>query len=169
MHGFERPAWDNAVQFKTRVFDRGPFPVDSGFSAEFRFQVDDPEVLQGLELALESPELYQISLNGEAVSFAKSSRWLDPRIRSIAIAGFARQGENVIKITGQPFDVRMELENVYLRGKFNVTPSEKGFRLTKWASTQFGSWAKQGLPFFPGSVRYRTEVVVPKGRRSDPG
>ena len=164
MHGFERPAWDNAVQFKTRVFDRGPFPVDSGFSAEFRFQVDDPEVLQGLELALESPELYQISLNGGAVSFAKSTRWLDPRIHNIAIAGFARQGENVIKITGQPFDVRMELENVYLRGKFNVASSEKGFRLTKWASTQFGSWAKQGLPFFSDSVRYRTEVIVPKGK-----
>ena len=53
---------------------------------------------------------------------------------------------------------------MYLRGKFNVTSSEKGFRLTKWAPTQFGSWAKQGLPFFSDSVRYRTEVIVPKGK-----
>ncbi len=163
MHGFDRPAWDNAVQFKTRVFDRGPFPGDSGFVADFRFQVEDSTVLQDLELALESPELYRISLNGEMLSYAEGSRWLDPRIRSVSVGGIARMGENLLKITGQPFDVRMELENIYLRGNFTVTASERGFRLTKRVPTQFGSWAKQGLPFFSGSVRYHTEVTVPTG------
>ena len=69
MHGFERPAWDNAVQFKTRIFDRGPFSADSGFQATFRFQVSDPAVLPGLELALENPMLYRISVNEREVSF----------------------------------------------------------------------------------------------------
>jgi len=163
MHGFDRPAWDNAVQFKTRVFDRAPFPENSGFVADFRFQVEDSTVLQDLELALESPELYRISLNGEMLSCTEGSRWLDPRIGSVSVGGIARLGDNFLKITGQPFDVRMELENIYLRGNFTVTPSEKGFRLTKRVPTQFGSWAKQGSPFFSGSVRYHTEVTVPAG------
>ncbi|MFN8005954.1 MAG: glycosyl hydrolase [Terriglobia bacterium] len=161
MHGFERPAWDNAVQFKTRIFDRNSFPEDSGFTAEFHFHIDDASVLPDLELALESPELFQISLNQTAVSFERSSPWLDPHLRSIPIEPIARVGENTLILTGKPFDVRMELENIYLRGNFKAIPASKGFRLASAVPTQFGSWARQGLPFFPGSVKYETELFVP--------
>jgi hypothetical protein len=54
-HGFERPVWDNAVQFKRRLLDIPPFGMDSGFEATFHFRVTDTDALTGAELALECP------------------------------------------------------------------------------------------------------------------
>jgi len=162
-HGFERPAWDNAIQFKTRVFDRNHFPPSSGFAAKFHFVLADPEAKQGLRLVVEAPELYRITLNGRAVDFSSSVAWGDQHFRSTPVERLALAGENVVKITGRPFDVRMEFENIYLLGNFTVAPAEKGFRLQTASELDFGPWAGQGYPFFGDSVLYETEVAVPEG------
>jgi len=165
-HGFERPAWDNAVQFKRRIFDRNRFPPDSGFEARFHFTVGDRAALRGLELGVETPERYEIRLNGKPVDFRKAARWLDPHLRIGKVEELVTAGENVIEVRGRPFDVRMELENVYIRGSFSLEPAEKGFRIGAPRELQFGSWARQGYPFYSGSVLYETEVdVPPTGRR----
>ncbi|MBS1877317.1 MAG: hypothetical protein JSU00_29165 [Acidobacteria bacterium] len=163
MHGFERPAWDNAVQYKTRIFDRNHFDSGSGFEAVFRFEAVDAAALKGLELAIESPELYKVTVNGVAVSFAAGRRWEDPHIRAASVEKAAREGENVIVVTGRPFDVRMELENVFLLGAFKVEPQSRGFRIAAPAGLEFGSWAKQGYPFYGSSVRYESRVETRKG------
>ncbi len=165
-HGFERPAWDNAVQFNTSVFDRNHFDAkNSGFDATFRFDIASDAAKRGLELALESPELYRISVNGKPVEFRQSSTWLDPHLRAIPIENLVRTGENFVTISAHPFDVRMELENIYLRGPaFAARPQSKGFRLdTGGAPLEFGSWAKQGYPFYGDAVTYESEVEVPQG------
>ncbi len=155
-HGFERPAWDNAVQFKTNVFDRNHFPKASGFDAEFRFDAADAGALKGLELAMEMPELYKVAVNGTPVNVASGERWMDPHIRAARIE--AKVGENIVKISAHPFDVRMELENIYLRGNFSVVPAEKGFRIASPSVLDFGSWGKQGRPFYGDAVTYSAEV-----------
>lgn len=163
LHGFERPAWDNAVQFKTRVFDRNHFPASSGFEATFRFEAAGAAAIKGLQLAIEVPELYQVKVNGQPVSFAAGERWMDPHIRAVNIEKLARTGENTITVTGRPFDVRMELENIYLRGNFSVTPAAKGFRIGAPGNLDFGPWLKQGLPFYSSSVLYQAGIEVPAG------
>jgi hypothetical protein len=165
-HGFERPAWDNAVQFRTAVFDRNHFAKDSGFNATFRFDVADAAALHGLELAIESPELYRVTVNGKPVTFAAGKRWLDPHLRTAPIGAAARTGENVVVISGRPFHVKMELENVYLRGAFSVQPVAKGFRIAAPAKLDFGSWGAQGYPFYGDAVTYETGVVVPVGAKA---
>lgn len=162
-HGFERPAWDNAVQFKTRVFDRNRFSGSSGFEAVFRFYLEGAEARKRLRLVVEAPELYRIAVNGHEVDFSGSTRWLDPHFRGAPIEQWVRPGENAVTIKGQPFDVRMELENIYLLGNFAAAPAEKGFRLRAPASLGFGSWREQGYPFFGDSVLYQTEAIVPAG------
>jgi hypothetical protein len=162
-HGFERPAWDNAVQFKTRIFDRNTFPKESGFVAGFRFDITDKAAIPGLELALETPELYRISVNGKPVDFKAGTRWMDPHLVSVSIERLAQVGENVVVVEAAPFDVRMELENIYVRGRFAMDPIEKGFVLKAPRSLDFGSWARQGYPFYGGAVTYQTDVTVPAG------
>ncbi len=164
LNGFERPAWDNAVQFKTRVYDRNHFPAGSGFDAVFRFEVADAAALRGLELAIELPELYKVSVNGQPVSFASGKRWMDPHILSVPIEKFAKAGENIVKVIGRPFDVRMELENIYIRGRFSVVPAAKGFRIAAAAPLGFGAWAKQGMPFYAAAVTYTAPVQVTGNR-----
>lgn len=162
-HGFERPAWDNAVQFRKRVFDRNHFPPDSGFDATFHFEVAGAHPPAQLELAIECPELYRVTVNDKPVNFAPGARWLDPHIKSASITSLVKVGENTVRISGHPFDVRMELENIYLRGDFSVAKAPRGFRLSPPAPLALGSWAAQGRPFYPGAVLYETTVEVPAG------
>ncbi len=165
-HGFERPAWDNAVQFKTRVFDRNIFSEKSGFEAKFEFEIEDVNDLNKLDLAVESSEMYQISVNGKVVSFAAGLRWLDPHIKRIPIRTYLTSGRNEIKILANPFDVRMELENIYLLGNFVASPQSNGFMIKKPVSLSFGSWANQGYPFYSGVVQYDAEIDAGSGKKN---
>ena len=162
-HGFERPAWDNAVQFKRRVFDRNHFAKNSGFDATFHFTVASADALKGLQLAVETPELYKITVNGKPVDFTSGKRWKDPHIRAASIERLAVAGENTVTIAAHPFDVRMELENIYLLGNFAVTARDRGFRIGAPSTLDFGSWSHQGMPFFGDTVTYEAKVTVPKG------
>jgi len=160
-HGYERPMWDNTIQFKRRTFDMAKVMPKDGFEATFRFQIDDASVLKSLELAIEAPQLYKVAVNGKPLSFAAAKRWLDPHLLSASMAALANAGENVVTITGKPFDVRMELENIYVRGDFSLVPRERGFSIAAPAALAFGAWLKQGRPFDGASVVYQTEVSVP--------
>ncbi len=163
-HGFERPAWDNAVQFRRNVLDR-KFGEGTGFKAVFRFTVAGAPP-KDLRLAVESPELYRISINGQPVDFSKGERWLDPHLRSAPAAGAVKTGVNEIVLEAAPFDPRMELENIYLLGSFAVTPAAQGFQIAAAAKPlALGSWAKQGRPFYGASVSYSAKVRIPGGQR----
>jgi len=163
--GFERPAWDNATQFKRAVLDRPPFGPDSGFEATFRFRVADGVALASAELAVEKPELYRVAVNGQPVDFSRGARWLDPHVESVTIGSLLRAGENMVTLTASAFDVRMELENIYIRGDFAVVPDEHGFTLAAARPLQFGSWAKQGYPFYYDNALYEAGVQIPKNTR----
>ncbi len=162
-NGFERPAWDNAVQFRRRVVDLPPFPTDSGFEATFHFTVADASATKGAELAVELPELYKVKLNGSPVNFSNATRWLDDHIRSVPVEPLLQAGENTVRVTGASFDVHMELEAIYLRGDFSVQAEEKGFSLRTPRALDTGSWLKQGYPFYYDSMLYEARVEVPKG------
>ncbi len=163
-HGFERPAWDNAVQFRRNVLDR-KFGEGTGFRATFRFTVQSAPP-KDLWLAVESPGLYRVSLNGQPIDFSKATRWLDPHLLSAPVAATAKTGVNEIVLEAAPFDPRMELENVYLLGTFAVTAAEKGFRITAAAKPlALGWWSKQGMPFYGATVSYAARVRIPSGQR----
>ncbi|HWR50878.1 MAG TPA: hypothetical protein VN428_07205, partial [Bryobacteraceae bacterium] len=164
--GFERPAWDNSVQFRNHVFDRNKFGPESGFTATFRFRVDDAAALPGLELAVEAPELYRIAVNGKSVDFGQAVPWLDAHLRSARIEQLVKTGENTVEISASPFDVRMELENIYVRGRFSVVPDAAGFRIAGRKGLALGAWAQQGYPFYGGTVRYAAEIAVPAGQNT---
>jgi hypothetical protein len=57
----------------------------------------------------------------------------------------------------------MELENVFLLGNFKVEPAGQGFRIAAPIALQFGSWARQGYPFYGSSARYETAIETPDG------
>jgi hypothetical protein len=163
-HGFERPAWDNAVQFKRTVLDRNHFAPDSGFEARFHFTVDGA-VPADLRLAVELPELYRIRVNGKPLDMRAGARWLDPHIRAASIAALARTGDNEVTVEGKPFDVHMELEIISLLGRFGVRAAPRGFKLTPPAELTFGAWSAQGRPFYGGTALYSTSVEVPAGAK----
>lgn len=160
-HGFERPAWDNAVQFRRNVLDR-KFGEGTGFRALFRFTIQGTPP-KGMRLAVESPELYRISVNGRPADFSGSERWLDPHLKAAAIDGLVKSGANEVLLEAFPFDPRMELENVYILGPFTLTPAEKGFQIAAAKPLSLGSWQRQGRPFYSWSATYSAKVRIPAG------
>lgn len=164
-HGFARDPWNRSVQFRRTIFERNHFPDDSGFTATYHFRVADAAALRDLQLAVESSELYQVRLNGKPVDFSSGTRWLDPHLRRASIEKAARPGDNVVEIRGRPFDVRMELDNIYVLGRFGLRSADTGFELVQAEPLHFGSWARQGRPFYSESVLYRGEVNIADGAR----
>jgi hypothetical protein len=142
------------------VFDQNHFSPDSGFEANFEFEIYDHNELNNIELAIECPERYEVFLNGKKVSFLKGIRWLDPHLAKVRIQNLVRNGRNEVKIVGHPFDVRMELENIYILGDFQLIPEGRGFSIRgQKGSWRFESWVKQGYPFYSGIARYETEIT----------
>ena len=121
------------------------------------------------KLALERPEDYQITVNGQAVE-KMDGWWVDEDIKTIDIGPHLRIGENEILLS---FDYRpdMELEDMYLVGEFGVANQEAsrprrpgGMTLTSPPERlALGSWVGQRLDFYSGSVRYRLTVKRPMG------
>ncbi|MGA9363492.1 MAG: glycosyl hydrolase [Bacteroidota bacterium] len=164
-HGFERPAWDNAVQFRKRIVERNSFGAGTGFDAAFRFTVSKGVDLTSLELAVECPELYRVFVNGRRADFTRAKRWIDPHLMSAPIGRLARPGVNEVRLVGRPFDVKMELENVYIRGNFSLEPTKSGFRIVPHRAPRLGAWSSQGYPLYGERMDYDTTVTIPRTKK----
>jgi len=144
-HGLDYPAWDSTVQFKRNYLDM-KFPKDSGFQAQFRFEVE--KLPRSLRIAVESPELYRIELNSRQLRFhGKSRSWLDPHIRACDVTAFVKTGHNTITLTAQPYHILMELEPVYLLGEFALSPSLGDSQSPRRARLPWGLGASKDFLF----------------------
>ena len=159
-NGFPRNMWSVSTQYKRRILD-APIAAGSGFTVRYRFHT--PQM--PLELAVERPWLYQITLNEKLVPFEGASRWFDEDIRRVNISDFVVAGENVIELTAQTFNVLCEIMPVYLLGNFAVTPGSIGFILEPARPLALGDWVGQGLSFYPWGVRYRMPICLTQPAR----
>jgi hypothetical protein len=67
-------------------------------------------------------------------------------------------GQNEITLEGRPFDVRREIDQIYLLGDFTVQPTAPGYRIDVPRSLALGSWRNQGYPFYDRDVAYIFEL-----------
>ncbi|MFP4052478.1 MAG: glycosyl hydrolase [Phycisphaerae bacterium] len=127
-------------------------------------------------LALESPEDFQVLVNGEpvgaAVGYATDDGfWVDEDIRLLYITDHVRTGENEIALEF-PYRPNVEIEPLYLVGDFGTRNRTDGNRMPEGMTLveppemlQLGDWCDQGLDFYGGAVRYRMTVDKPSGKR----
>ncbi|HEX4086640.1 MAG TPA: hypothetical protein VHY22_17135, partial [Chthoniobacteraceae bacterium] len=163
-HGFDRDVWDRAVQFRHNYVDF-EFDPESGFTVDFHFE-SAIERCDGLLLAVEHPELYQVTMNGHAVSFEDGARWLDETIRTAGVGHLLRTGVNTVTLNASPFHILCEIDRIYLVGDFSLEPAAAGFRIVKRAPLKLGDWTRQGLIQYPGSVRYTARFTLDRAAAS---
>ncbi len=109
-------------------------------------------------LAIEQPDRFDIRLNGNPVSVdADCGWWVDRSIRVLPLdAGALVRGENELLLSGM-LDDGCNLEAAFLLGDFAVAVKGARARITgALGEVGFGDWTGQGLPFYSGSVVYRT-------------
>ncbi|QYM77921.1 hypothetical protein K0B96_11415 [Horticoccus luteus] len=162
-HGFMTNGWMGVIQYRRQMLARNDDMVPtSGGVARYTVEVRRGAELRGAELAVETPELWDIAVNGKRLDFAKAALWRDDaNIRRAPVGRLLREGKNEIVLTGHPFDVRREIDRLLLLGDFGCVSAKQGFALAPTRALKLGSWREQGLPFYDGEVAYR--FALPKG------
>lgn len=125
----------------------------------YRFEVKDLPT-GSLELAMEQPSRFAISLNGHAVDPDRDCGWwVDRSIRRLPlnpahIAPGTNQIEAAIDYTEED-----GLEAMFLLGDFGVAVKGTDIAMTAQVrSLRLGDWTRQRLPFYSSAVAYRWSV-----------
>jgi len=165
-NGMKTNGWAATVQFRNQLLAaNAKMPAESGGIARYPFLIETGTDLSQIDLCFECPEFWQVRVNGKAVDSRKGSRWLDCHITRLKVGTLLREGENLIELTGKPFDVRQEIDQIYLLGSFALRPDQPGFVMIPFSqSLGLGSWKSQGLPFYDRKVAYRFRRPQEAGR-----
>jgi hypothetical protein len=162
-HGLDGDPWNHAVQYKTSILDKNHFAADSGFEAVFHFDMDAAVTTKGLQVVVERPGLWAVSVNGTAVKPRPGAWWLDMAFAVFDIGAYVKPGANAITLTARPMTIHSELEPVYILGDFGVAAQEKGFRLVAPQDLVPGAWKDEQLPFYSDAVSYSRSYELRRG------
>ena len=163
-YGFkEGNPWNHAVQFKTNITDRDNFDANTGFTAEYHFNIKGNFDFSTLKAVVERPELWTVSVNGTEIRPEEGEWWLDREFAVFRIGDLAKPGRNTISLKVSPMKIHAEIEPVYVTGEFSVSSAKKGWTLEAPVKTlTSGSWKDQGLPFYSWGVTYSKDFPALK-------
>ncbi len=123
---------------------------DLGISLSYAFKCDKIPA-KPIELGIERPDLYEISLNGKKVKQDDAGYWMDPAIRRIKLPR-PRKGENELVLKGRYHQFLPGLEAVYVLGEFGVR--DENVMTAAPETLDIGDWVGQGLDNYSGNVTY---------------
>jgi len=115
-----------------------------------------------LHIALERPETFRISVNGQPLSRdSVCGWWCDRSLRKIAVdPSLLRLGDNEIVMECDYDEMHSGLEIAYLLGAFGTCIKGTEVEMTAAPGTlRLGDWVEQGLTFYSGAVTYRQTVT----------
>ncbi|MDE6641217.1 MAG: hypothetical protein K2K63_11885, partial [Acetatifactor sp.] len=116
---------------------------------------------EGCFLALEEPEYYRGTLNGEEICMEPVGHYVDRAIRTVALPKL-REGENELVLYLQ-YGNASNLEWMYLLGEFGVRLSGAYKELMqKPDHLYWGDYTRQGYPFYTGNMVYYFELSCEK-------
>jgi hypothetical protein len=154
-HGMETNGWMATIQYRDQILARNTkMPSGSGGTVRYRFTLSEDLDPSGIRLAIETPELWETKINTKSLDPTIGERWLDDHTRAIEVGALLVSGENVVELDGRPFDVRREIESIYLLGSFSCAQDAAGFGLAPPRLLGLGSWRQQGHPFYDREVAY---------------
>lgn len=158
-NGLTTNPW-TTVQYRTTALDKNHFPADSGFEAVFHFDVAEGVATSGMQVVIERPGLWHVSVNGTPVQNRPKTWWLDRSFGVYDIGAHVVPGTNEISVRAQPMSVHNELERIFVLGAFGLKPQERGWRVVPNSSMTAGAWKNQGLPFYSQEVAYGGGYVL---------
>jgi hypothetical protein len=140
-------------------------PADSGGVARYAFNIEPGVEREQIDVCFECPDQWQLLVNGQPVDASGRPTWLDCHIVRLKVGHLLREGENSIELAARPFDVRQEIDQIYLLGDFALRPHRSGFLMGQAsAPLALGSWKAQGFPFYDRKVAYRFRRPRENGR-----
>ncbi|MDR2657600.1 MAG: hypothetical protein LBB86_07225, partial [Oscillospiraceae bacterium] len=129
-----------------------------------RFVITTETHIPQPKLALESPELCEITLDGHPIPNKSDGWWVDESIETVQLPDID-EGSHTLDIKA-PIGRRTGLEWCYLLGDFGVRLY--GAKAKLYAPVKeigFGSWVGMGLPFYAGNVTYEMPLELESDER----
>lgn len=112
------------------------------------------------QLALEHPERWRFTLDGQPIPSVEGGWWVDEAICTLDFPALAA-GQHLLRMETD-FSKESALEWSYLLGDFAVTGTEINPQITAPVQElRWGDWTTQGLPFYVGNVTYHVPVDLP--------
>ena len=149
--------WNTSVQYKRNILDRDTFK-NGGFTATYRFTVNDKFDYSNMKLVSERPELFTVKINGEQVKPIPGEWWLDRSFGVYAIGKQVKTGLNTVELSVSPMSIFAEIEPVYVLGDFAVVPEKLGWSISAPVENlTLGSWKQ---PFYSWGVSYSKDFEV---------
>ena len=133
-----------------------------GTPLKLRFHFDVEHLPENpVQLALEQPHEFAITLNGIKVPTPSGDAWfIDPSMRIVDLPSDALQcGANTLELHCR-YREGVDLEAVYLLGAFGVRtgPGSHATLIELPTRLGVGDWTRCGLPFYSGRVRLKIPV-----------
>ncbi len=117
----------------------------------------------GIDLVVESSELFDVEVNGKPVAARKRGWWLDKSMDRVPLE-HVRRGENELGLRCEYRDApEYELEECYLIGDFGVERATDAI-VAEPGSIRAGDWCDQGYPYYAGNLLYGQDVNVRLGK-----
>lgn len=110
---------------------------------------------------IESPERFNLAINGEPLPSTSQQWWVDPSFKKIDIRRHVRKGVNTVAAHSS-VKPDAELETAYLIGDFAVRigGNNKPILETEEGGTVSGNLIDKGYPFFVGTLSLSQELDV---------
>ncbi|WP_246240187.1 type 1 glutamine amidotransferase family protein [Anaerocolumna sedimenticola] len=127
-----------------------------------RFEVFSDVAIQTAKLALENPEITNVSVNGIKAEKTIDGWYTDRDIKTIILPElFAGRNEIIVEIL---YNSRTNIEAMYLLGDFGVKVSGSNQKIiSPMNKIGFGDITSQGLPFYGGNITYNLEIETMEG------
>ncbi|QHI70076.1 glycosyl hydrolase family 2 protein [Tichowtungia aerotolerans] len=139
-------------------------PIKELCDIELRYSFEIQTMPQWIDLVIEEPENFTVTLNGNLLDLSQTERWIDIAFHRVRIPdGFANIGNNEI-VLKTPYRENSNLEAVYLLGEFGVQLSGAVRNIVPMPETlEMGDICEQGFPFYSGAISYH--IPVPENAR----
>ena len=156
-----RPAYGPPPEPLDRLIqERG---AGARLDVRFRFQVDElPEATAPLFLVIETPDAFEIQLNGSIVENVDQGFWLDHSFRKLDIHGMLQPGANVLELSTAT-TLWLEVDHCMIVGAFGVRRlGERNFAIAPEPPTVDGiNLVEEGYSFYCGPMTLEAELELP--------
>ncbi|MFW5830115.1 MAG: hypothetical protein ACOCXA_07625, partial [Planctomycetota bacterium] len=122
---------------------------------QFPCSIDPGVDLDDLQLLVERPWLWRISVNDHELDWQQGQPFFDHDWRRLAVAQLLRHGDNQIVLScDRPGWWNCPMP-IHVTGDFALASQQHGWRLTRPEGLDLGDATSQGLPCYPWGLRYR--------------
>lgn len=158
--------WQHKIQYKQYYLALDSlFDADSGFEASYHFFINNnlgADAMKMIRAVVERPELWNVSINGQEVSWQEGEYWIDKDFYVYPVGEFLKHGKNTITLKAPRMNILAEVMPVYLLGDFLVKPADTGFEIGQGVISPLGSWVEAGLPFYSQKMAYSQKINLKK-------